>query len=393
MRPAFLRAGCGLALVLTAACASDLSGPFSAVTISYDPQAQKFHLAQVRVATLTSLRHLTGSSGQVRAGGSVQVKELAVLDRAATVQSLRTQSILESPGEVEISWSVLNDIAYPENYSSLELLTAYYNVERARASFLGDWGLATGLLPAAPLIAHARIAGDDGKTSPLPDGELYYSPLATFYLPDTSAQLPLVFNLGAVGHALGHQAVEELVWGGAPVPRPELESKSDPAWNTARHLERSLTEGLADYLGVALTNDPRWFDYSLAQTSSARALDNLRCGTSDMLLALPASEENAPYDPFPLGTVLAGALWEASQAGVQISAKGVLASLQDLGAKELAAGGQLGLAAALDVLVADADPSRQASLCGLFLDRFAKLSVTGLPSCPAKVVPPAVPCR
>lgn len=387
-------AGPGLALLLAAtACSTDLSSPFSAETVSYDTQAQKFHLAPVLVATLTSLRHLTGTSGQVRAGGSVEVKKAAVLDKAATVESLRAQFILEPPNEVEIAWSVLNDIAIPENYTSLELLTAYSNIERGRASFIRDWGLAAESLPAAPIVAHARIVQDDGKNSPLGDGELYYSPLASFYLPTSSAQLPLAFNLGAVGHALGHQAVAQLVWGGSPVAPPEREAQHEPGWNTARHLARSMTEGLADYLGVALSSDPRWFDYSVAQSANARALDTLRCGSREMLLALPANEETAPYDPFPLGTVLAGALWESSLSGVRRSATGVLASLKVLGAKEKAANGQLGLASVLDVLVAGADPSRQANLCGLFLDRFASLSVSGLPSCPATLVAPAVSCH
>ncbi|HEX9578380.1 MAG TPA: hypothetical protein VF993_11550, partial [Myxococcales bacterium] len=71
---------------------------------------------------------------------------------------------------------------------------------------------------------------------------------------------------------------------------------------------------------------------------------------------------------------------------------GVLAALPDIGARAQAAGGQLTVGAVLDALVANADVSRKPDLCGLFYNRFARLSLqTGdLPAC-AKVVPVSHP--
>jgi hypothetical protein len=286
---------------------------------------------------------------------------------------------------VRIAWSVLNDIVYPENFDSLELLSSYYNLEKARKA-LSDFGLTT--LPAKPAVAHAIITDELGL-NPLGDGEIYFAPLGTFYLPAATpqAQVPASFNVGAVAHALGHEAVEELVWQGAPAPAPEYGPDHDPDWNSARHVARSMVEGIADYLGVAASEDPRWFDHSLQQGAAARALDTIRCSSPDMLEALPADDLPA-YNPYALGTVLAGALWESSQAGVQLSAQGVLAALPVLGSRALAAQGKLTVGAVLDALVASADPARKADLCGLFYNRFLKLSVKSgdLPSC-AQVTP------
>ncbi len=80
--------------------------------------------------------------------------------------------------------------------------------------------------------------------------------------------------------------------------------------------------------------------------------------------------------------MIASALWDEGSATTnQNTAKGVLAALPDLGTK--AAAGPLSLAAVLDTLAARSPPEQRGDLCGLFLNRFAPLSVTSasLPSC------------
>lgn len=386
-----LRCLSAVALALCA-CGSDLASPFSAVAVTYDVNKKSFKLAQVRVNTLASLRHLQGTAGNVSAGGTARVTKAALADAAATVATLQGKFITQPPGEVDLTWSILNDIVYPENFDSLELLSSYYNLEKARKQ-LADWAPKDFTLLAKPVIAHSTLLDDNGL-SPMGDGEIYYPPLAGFYLPAATpkAQVPAALNLGAVAHALGHEAFAELVWGGKPVAAPELGAAKDPDWNTARHVTRSMTEGIADYLGVAVSEDSRWFDHSLQQTADSRALDRVRCGDPSMLEALPASDDSAPYDPYPLGTVLAGALWEATNltdSNVQTMAKGVLgvfSALKDRSAA-LAAPGQLTLAVVLDTIVTTADDTVKPNLCGLFFNRFAALSVrTGdLPACNAVV--------
>lgn len=380
--------------LLCCACGADLATPVSAVAVSYDVQSQAFKLAQVRINTLTSLRHLQGSSGDVTAGGAVQTSAQAALEKGATVRALRAAFIVVQPAQVNLSWNVLNDIVYPEDYASLELLSTYYNLEKAR-TLLAQWVPAGVALQAEPVVAHATVADARGIPT-LPDGELYYEPLAMFFAPATTPQqqVPPAFNLGAVAHALGHEALQQIVWGGAPVPAPELGPAGDAGWNTSRHVVRSLSEGIGDYLGVAVSGDPRWFDHSLQRDADARALDQVRCGNSSMLAALPANDDT-PYDPFPLGSVLAGALWESSRAGVQVSAAGVLAALPVFAAAAAAAQGKLTLPAILDALVSSADPTRKASLCGLFLNRFTALKIqpSQLPSCSAVTPAPHTECQ
>lgn len=366
--------------LLFCACGSDLASPLSAVAVTYDTQKQAFKLAQVHVNTLTSLRHLQGSAGQVKAGGTVHVKSGAIRAPGATVDSLRSAFIVAQPTTVQLTWNTLNDIVYPEDFASLELLSTYYNMEKARAA-LALWGLTA--LPPRTVVAHATISDENG-ISPLPDGELYYAPLATFFAPAATPQeaVPAAFNLGAVAHALVHEAIEETVWGGALLPAPELLAGNDTATLVARHVARSMAEGIADYLGVSVAEDPRWFDHSLQKDAAQRALDSIHCGTADMQSALAVDDAQVLYDPYPLGSVIASALWDEGSASTnQNTAKGVLAALPDLGTK--AAGGTLALAAVLDTLVAHSPDGQRGDLCGLILNRFVPLAVTSasLPSC------------
>ena len=374
-------AACALALC---ACAGDLASPFSAVAITYDVPNQTFKLAQVRINSLTSLRHLRGSAGTVTAGGTVRVDAAAIRAAGATVDSLRKAFIEAQPSSVDLTWNLISvpggEVVYPEDFASLELLSTYYNLERARTE-LSNRGLSA--LPARPVVAHAAIADENG-ISPLPDGELYYAPLATFFMPAATpqGQMPSQFNVGAVAHAVAHEAIEELVWGGAVLPAPELSAANDAATLTARHVARSMAEGIADYLGVTVSNDDRWFSHSLQQDADSRALDSLHCGTPDMLDALSVDDARAPYNPYPLGSVIASALWdEGSSSTNQNTAQGVLAALTELGAR--AANGGLDLAGVLDALVASSPDTQRADLCGRFFDRFRALSLAKdqLPSC------------
>ncbi len=364
-----------LALALSA-CGADLASPFSAVAVTYDTVNQKFKLAQVRVNTLTSLRHLEGSSGSVTVGGTVRVSTAAVKAPGATVAALRAAFITAPPAQVSVSWNVLNEIVYAEDFDSLELLSTYYNFETARKE-LSNWGLSS--LPAKPIVVHAALADENGLP-PLAAGELYYPPLGTFYAPAATPQqqLPAALNLGAVAHALGHEAVEEVVWAGAPAPAPEAGTDK-----VARHLARSLAEGIADYLGVAVSLNERWFDHSLQQEPAARALDQIHCSTPDMRDALAVDDAQTPYDPYPLGSVFAGALWELGSLRLQEISRGVLASLPDLGGRAAAAQGVLTLPAILETLAAHAPDDQRPALCGIFLNRFAQVGLkqADLPSC------------
>ena len=371
------------------ACGADLASPFSAVAVTFIVEKQAFNLAQVRINTLTSLRHLQGClqldargncppnfDYQVRVGGVVRVSTSAARKKDVTVAGLRASFVTAQPSPVNLSWSVLNDIVYAEDFDSLELLSTYYNMEKARKA-LADWGLAS--LPAKPIVAHAALS-DENDLPPLDAGELYYAPLATFYAPAATPQqqVPAALNLGAVAHALGHEAVEEVVWGGAAVPAPDLGTS-----NAARHLARSLAEGVADYLGVAVSLDEHWFDHSLQREAASRALDQIHCSTPEMLDALAVDDAQTPYDPYPLGSVFAGALWELGSPHLQAISRGVLDALGDLGTRAAAAQGTLTIPAILETLAAHAPSDQRSALCGVFLNRFAQLGVkqADLPSC------------
>lgn len=377
-----------LAALACAACDSDVSGPVKTLAVAWSPDAHAYALGPVRLATVTSLRHLRGGAGTVKGGGSVRVVSSLVTAKGATVESLRKSLIKGAPSDVDVAFNLSGNVAYPENLDSLQLVTAFYNLEQSRAAF-NTWGLSG--LPAALLVLGADVLDENGHAA-LGASEMYFQPLATHYLPTprSTTQIPLAMNLGAMAHSLTHQAAALFAWGGAPVAPTDQGPARDPEWNAARHTARSMVEGLADFLAAAVTQDPQWLGHSDQQNAQARALDLLRCGSAEMLTALPLDDAQVPYDPYPLGTVLAASLWEASQGGQpDLVAQGALASLARLKTAAAAGGGKIGVADALEAIVAGSDADERAGLCGLFLDRFAALSVSSLPSCNG--VTPATP--
>ena len=362
-------------------CYNDIASPFQAVVIAWDPNQQLYEMAQVQLTTLTSLRSMQGSSGDVSAGGTVRIYDRDAQAAGASVASLRQKAIVGQPSPVNVELNTANGLVYPEDYSALELLSFYAALEKSRAE-IGTWGFSN--LAPSPIVAHADIKNEAGL-SPLAEGEMFCEPLNMYFLPQPSSQqeLPPQLNLGAVAHAVGLEAWQQIVWSGAPVDPAYALGSSDPDALPAIHVAQSVRMGLADFLGALLTEDPRWFDHSLPQTAGARALDQLRCGSSAMLDALGVPDAEVPYDPYPLGTVIAYALWDsANNADPTEVAESVVASLPGIAAAQSGNGGKLDLAAALDAIVATGPSARtQGVICGEFLDHLRALSISDLPTC------------
>jgi hypothetical protein len=384
---------CAVALAACAAlgCATDASSPVNTEAVAWDEALHLYSLKQVKLATLTSLRHLRGGAGSVQTGGAVRASSAAILAKGATVEQLRKQLITSAPSEVDLSFSLQGNVAFPDDLDALQLVTAYYNLEQARAAF-ATWGVQR--LPSAALVAGATLTADTAG-SPLDHAEMFFAPLGIHYLPapDARTQIPVAMNLGAMAHSLAHQSVALFAWAGAPVSPPDLGPARDPEWNSARHVARSMTEGLADFAGAMVTQDAHWLDHSDQQDAVARALDQLQCGKPEMLQALPLNDDQTPYDPYALGSVLSSSLWAAKEAGQpDLIIRGALAALPGIGAAAATGGGKIGIADVLDAIAAASDKGQLPLLCGLFLDRFANLSVASLPSCAGACAQPAERC-
>ncbi len=387
MARAFLAA---LALAGTA-CMTDASSPVQSLAVAWDPNSQHYALAPVKLSTLTSLRHVRGGAGIITVGGTVQANTAAIHDKAATVEKLRKTLVTQAPSDADVSFSLSGGIAYPEDADSLQLITAFYNLEQARAAF-GGWGQQN--LPPAAVVAGASISSDSGQ-SPLTNAEIFYAPLATHYLPTPSSrtEIPVAENLGAMGHSLMHQAIALFAWANAPVPPTDQGPSRDPDWNSAKHVAASMTEGLADFMGAMVTGDTHWLDHSDQQDAAARALDQRWCSKPEMLQALPLSDDTTPYNPYSLGTVLAAALWTAGQAtSPDALAQGALASLPGIKAAAATGSGKISVSDVLNAIVAATSSDSRPALCGILLDRFAQVAVTDLPSCAGGVVKPADRC-
>jgi hypothetical protein len=113
------------AALLCAACESDVSGPVRTVAMAWSQEQHAYVLGPVRLATVTSLRHLRGGAGQVQVGGSVRAVSSAINAKGATVDQMRRQLVGNAPSDVDLAFTVSDRVAFPETAEGLQLVTAY----------------------------------------------------------------------------------------------------------------------------------------------------------------------------------------------------------------------------------------------------------------------------
>src|SRR5207302_545550 len=115
-----------------------------------------------------------------------------------------------------------------------------------------------------------------------------------------------------------------------------------PTWPTKTASRRCLR---------ASCTTRRWRPFSHPQPPRSRP---------GMLEALPVDDATAPYDPYPLGSVIASALWEeASATTPQNISRAVLEALPDLGTR-VASG--LTIAVILDTLATHTPDAQRSDL-------------------------------
>src|SRR5690606_6319340 len=121
-------------------------------------------------------------------------------------------------------------------------------------------------------------------------------------------ELPLGMNVGVVAHEYTHAVFSNRVFPGDGVPWMYANFYKEPeTWSRALNVNRSLNEGLADWFGAVVAGDPAFIRKSLSPLEEDRRLDpdRPRCYTRDLEEALNTLP-HAGYDPYPVGSVLAG---------------------------------------------------------------------------------------
>ena len=399
-----------LAGSLLAACTPAADSGSDVIVLAYQADLGRYDRKVVRLETADDLIALNGSVAEVLGNAEFKIDE-----KMTSFDDL----IVKKGSSVKLDLKDIDGVLVPADFHSLNMVTAYYNFEKA-SLFFKDLGVNPNLFGKRKLYYFPKltIAGEELK-----DNAMYVSALGGFaVLPfDELQTLPLAINMGVMGHEYTHAVIDYLVTGADP-----YSGINSPAFssNEAVNVFSSLHEGLADFMGAAIACDgdykhcdPRFMDMSLpSELSSDRDLSKVHCLSSAAQAGFNQdvnqfSQAGLNYE---VGTVLASSLWRALSASDighteenwLTLATGIYIALQadssygimGLVKQEIAEGNQGGfiksdashltLKNALNAIVEGIkDNSRlKKAVCNVFYDRF-RLPNKALSQCPSGTEP------
>ncbi|MFN7143086.1 MAG: hypothetical protein ACK4YP_04875 [Myxococcota bacterium] len=267
------------------ACAS---APPGEVTI-YARDAGGYTIAPREVPALEDPRRVSGELGTVRHGGRFAKGD---------------EGPYTGGRALDVRYVVQDGVGVPLDQEGLLLWSFYAHLASARDA-LTERGL--DVSPIFPVdIAWNPAVSPLIELSPADNAAYAIGSNLFLLLPDgDDREVPLLANEGVVVHELGH-AVFHLLTRGDPTASPLVADASTEAgmWQASMH------EAFADALATLLLDEPRFMDPSIDMP--ARWVDANAVLTDALLPSAGSGDATAAllYDPYPLGSVFASAVWD-----------------------------------------------------------------------------------
>ncbi len=330
---------------LVAGCAPDSSAPVKVNALvltsngEYAPQ-------EVELKTITDIVSLNGTVADFRGGARIVLDSRDQDTQTATTPEAVANAILKDAGhDVTASYIEKDGVLWPADFHTWNMVTAYYNMERAV-----DYFRTVGNLPGSdfeePIKTYyfAEFVLADQDKDPQQDNALYFPILNSFLvLPfDELQRAPLAINAGIIAHEYSHRVFNLKAYNNNPVP------EALTAWlagaGPGANVLKSFDEGLADLHAYGTTCktkkgcDPRFFSTSFhgdkyEQVSVDRDLSRTdRCMTLGLRTQLQTLNFNQfAGKEYEVGTLLASALFQAGEATGQrdVLLRAIVASYND----------------------------------------------------------------
>ncbi len=198
--------------------------------------------------------------------------------------------------------------ATPQDYDTLLLFTIQAHLHNT-ITFFASLGIAPPA-PALPVYLHPNLITE--TDFPRTDNAAY-SPHADalFLLPMRTLQdIPFSASPGVLAHEYAHRVFDETAFGGQMF---QLLNKAAriPGFDATYNQVRAMDEGIADFFGAAISNDPAFLEISLPGALGESR--NLNPANPPLLDATWVTGEEPMYEkvynPYPAGNVLAALLW------------------------------------------------------------------------------------
>jgi len=229
-------------------CAPDSKPPVDVMILAYSYDAGVYQPQRVQLTTPTDLVALRGPVATLLGGAHFDESDqnLADVPATASAQEVREAITKNAGSAVHVSYIESGGVLVPADFHSLNLVTSYYNFERAFGFFESIGSLTTAAFGTPEVYYFATFVQE---TEPEMDNAAFDPLLGGFFILPFEAlqQVPLALNTGVIGHEYTHRVFNYRLFDKAPLPAPYYH------WNTGTELStpgynllRSVDEGIAD---------------------------------------------------------------------------------------------------------------------------------------------------
>jgi hypothetical protein len=315
------------ALVLLAACEPAPQSPVRVRALVLSGNGS-YVTQEVTLNTLTDVIHMEGSVAKLVGGAHIELDSQDPELQGVTTEEAFGNALVKAGGRpVTANWILQDNVLWPADFHTWNLVTTYYNFEKAREYFNtvgnipnADFGAPTTVYYFPDFILR------DSNPEPIKDNALWFAPTQSFMVVpfDALQKAPLAINSGIMSHEYAHMVFNLKVYGKRRLPDPIVVWGSQGA-SSGANLIKALDEGLADYHGYGVTCrsatgcDPRFFRTSFDdKLSNDRDLSKAdRCMDQflrDQLRDAPLSAFSGQGLEYKLGSIIASALYQAGES-------------------------------------------------------------------------------
>ncbi|RKG80921.1 hypothetical protein D7W79_06755 [Corallococcus exercitus] len=323
-------------LTLATGCAPDSEAPVKVSVLSRSSNGQ-YVPTQVELTTIEDVVGLKGTVGDIQGGARIVIDVNDPGLQNATEATIADVLIKKSGHDVKASYITQKDektgedVLWPADFHSWNMVTSYYNLERANEYFrtVANVKVVT-FEPTPTLYYFPEFIQAQVSKEPARDNALFYPVLQSFLvLPfDKIQRAPLPLNAAVMAHEYSHLVFNRLSYAGQSLPLA-LSTWGSQSPSQGANVLKAFDEGLADYHAYGATCrspsgcDPRFMAPSFdggpyAGVTDARDLSNGNRCMSALLYARVQQQDldtfSADGAEYQVGTILATALYQAGRS-------------------------------------------------------------------------------
>ncbi|HEY0092961.1 MAG TPA: hypothetical protein VGB96_01500, partial [Archangium sp.] len=245
-----LTAAAAALATLTVSCAPPTQSPMKVRALVLSSNGE-YAPTEVELKTITDIVAMEGTVAKLQGGAHIRLDPEDPEANAAQTDEAYLRAVLKDVGRpVTASYNAdATGVLWPADFHTWNLVTTYYNLERAWEYFTTIAEVKQAELPQTTAYYFPEFVLADTSDKPLVDNAIFFSPVqALLVLPfKTIEKAPMALNASILTHEYAHLVFNRRVYEGRGVPDPIRYWGADGGSTPGLNVMKSLDEGLADF--------------------------------------------------------------------------------------------------------------------------------------------------